>query len=106
MPIICCVSRPSPASGRQAILTTTTGADGDEGAGEAEEVAEAIFNRRTHSVEQALKVASSTIFHVAKRMFLPISRIQSYLLGRPMLQAGKPAGRMTFMPHRLIEENR
>lgn len=54
-----------------------------------EEVAEAIFNRRTHSVEQALKVAQQHNISRSKTDVpadqLPDSEL--FLLGRPMLQA-------------------
>ncbi|HBQ8681357.1 TPA: ECA polysaccharide chain length modulation protein [Klebsiella pneumoniae] len=54
-----------------------------------EEVAEAIFNRRTHSVEQALKVAQQHNISRSETDVpadqLPDSEL--FLLGRPMLQA-------------------
>ncbi len=61
-------------------------------------MAEAIFNRRTHSVEQALKVAQR---HNISRSEtdVPADRLpdsELFLLGRPMLQAQageNPAGR-------------
>lgn len=64
-----------------------------------EEVAEAIFNRRTHSVEQALKVAQQHNISRSETDVpadqLPDSEL--FLLGRPMLQAGwktcRPSGR-------------
>ena len=62
-----------------------------------EEVAEAIFNRRTHSVEQALKVAQQHNISRSETDVpadqLPDSEL--FLIGQADAagQAGKPAGR-------------
>ncbi len=101
MPIIC-VSMLGlrPASGRQAILTTNarhwaarTVQMKAQVKRPGEEVAEAIFNRRTHSVEQALKVAQQ---HNISRneTDVPADQLPDSELflwaGRCLGQAGKP----------------